>query len=256
MRRWLELAQAQRVQVVVPDVLQPLEEEVEIAVDGEMSARQAVAASGGELHDQLGARSGSAPRPSVSSRRSHAATLPSGEPEGTSAASAASVSPIGLQALCCARVIALTAVLAAPTAYAFDCAVAKKPATAGAAGMCDINTGEFTPLKNNPGSEERTHGGFIALTDGEVTTSTFAQAPQGVLSPVRPDGSQNDCDGKGLDPLEQASAPSGPNRLSLTEEEPRLAGAPSGPQEEPDVLAYASRRCMTATASGLSSMSR
>jgi hypothetical protein len=100
-------------------------------------------------------------------------------------------------------VIALAAVLAVPAAYAFDCAVAKKPATAGAAGIVDINTGEFTPLKNNPGSEERTHGGFIALTDGEFSTSTFAHAPQGVLPPARPGGSQNDCDGKGLESLEQ-----------------------------------------------------
>ena len=53
------------------------------------------------------------------------------------------------------------------------------------------------------GSEERTHGGFITLTNAEVTTSTFARAPQDVLPPVRPGGSQNDRDGTGLESLEQ-----------------------------------------------------
>lgn len=53
------------------------------------------------------------------------------------------------------------------------------------------------------GSEERTHRGFIALTNGEVTSSTFAHAPQGVLPPVRPGGWQNDCDGEGPESLEQ-----------------------------------------------------
>jgi hypothetical protein len=80
---------------------------------------------------------------------------------------------------------------------------ARRSARRHRARIVDINTGEFTPLKNNPGSEERTHGRFIALTNSEVTTSTFAHAPQGVLPPTRPDGSQNDCDGKGLESLEQ-----------------------------------------------------
>jgi hypothetical protein len=56
---------------------------------------------------------------------------------------------------------------------------------------------------NNPGSEQRTHGGPIAPTNVEVTTSTFVHAPHGVLPPTRPGGSQNDCDGKGLESLEQ-----------------------------------------------------
>jgi hypothetical protein len=88
-------------------------------------------------------------------------------------------------------------------AYAFDCAVAKKPATAGAVGQVDVTTGEFTPLKKNPGTEEKPHGGFVALTDGEnFSTSTFAHAPDGVLPPVREGGPQANCDGKGLESLE------------------------------------------------------
>ncbi len=99
-------------------------------------------------------------------------------------------------------VAALTLGSAAP-AYAHDCTVAKKPATAGAVGIVDVTTeeGEFTPLKKNPGTPERPHGGFIALTDGTQTTSTFLHAPQGVLPPTREGGSQYNCDGKGLDAL-------------------------------------------------------
>ena len=97
----------------------------------------------------------------------------------------------------------LVALVLAVPAQAFDCTVAKKPAGAGAVGVVDINTGEFTPTKNNPGTEEKPHGGFVVLTDGEtVTTSTFLHAPQGVLPPVREGGSQANCDGKGLDSLE------------------------------------------------------
>ena len=94
-------------------------------------------------------------------------------------------------------------VAAVPAGRAFDCAVANKPPLAGAVGLVDITTGEFTPTKNNPGTEEKPHGGFVVLTDGEtVTTSTFLHAPNGVLPPVREGGSQNNCDGKGLDSLE------------------------------------------------------
>ena len=65
---------------------------------------------------------------------------------------------------------------------------------AGAVGVVDINTGEFTPTKNNPGTEEKPHGGFVELTDGEtVNTSTFLHAPQGVMPPVREGGSQANC---------------------------------------------------------------
>jgi len=90
---------------------------------------------------------------------------------------------------------------AAPV-LAFDCSVAKKPAGAGAAVVVNITTDEVTPLKKNPGTEDQVHGGFIALTDGTFSTSTFAHAPQGVLPPVREGGPQANCDGKGLDSLE------------------------------------------------------
>ena len=100
-----------------------------------------------------------------------------------------------------ACVFALAMSMAAPV-FAHDCTVANKPPTAGAVGIVDINTGEFTPLKNNPGTEDKTHGAFIALTDGEFTTSTFVHPPQGVLPPAREGGSQHNCDGKGIDSLE------------------------------------------------------
>jgi hypothetical protein len=92
-------------------------------------------------------------------------------------------------------------VLAVP-AFAFDCVVAKKPPTAGAVALIDINTGETTFLKKNPGTEEKPHGAFVALTDGTITVSTFAHAPDGVLPPAREGGSQHNCDGKGIDSLE------------------------------------------------------
>jgi hypothetical protein len=92
--------------------------------------------------------------------------------------------------------------VAVPAALAFDCTVAKKPATAGAVGIVDITTDQFTPLKPNPGTEEKPHGAFVALTDGEITFSTFLHAPGGVLPPVREGGAQHNCDGKGLDSLE------------------------------------------------------
>jgi hypothetical protein len=107
--------------------------------------------------------------------------------------------PYRLLAVLCAVAVALA--VAVP-AYAFDCTVAKKPATAGAAAIVDFTTEEVTPLKPNPGTEEQIHGGFIALTDGTNTVSTFVHAPQGVLPPVREGGSQHNCDGKGLDSLE------------------------------------------------------
>jgi hypothetical protein len=100
-----------------------------------------------------------------------------------------------------ACVFALSMSMAAPV-FAHDCTVANKPPTAGAVGSVDINTGEFTPLKNNPGTEDQIHGAFIVLTDGEFTTSTFAHPPQGVLPPARDGGSQHNCDGKGLDSLD------------------------------------------------------
>ena len=108
-----------------------------------------------------------------------------------------------ISAVSCAAVVALA--LAVP-AHAFDCAVAKKPAEAGAVGIVDAND-DFTPLKPNPGTEEHAHGGFITFTDGETSASTFLHAPQGVLPPTRPGGSQHDCDGKGLESLEVCFAP-------------------------------------------------
>ena len=87
-----------------------------------------------------------------------------------------------------------------PSALAFDCAVAKKPAEAGAAVLFSGN--KVTPLKPNPGTEEKPHGAFFAFTEGEFSGSTFAHAPNGVLPPVREGGPQANCDGKGLDSLE------------------------------------------------------
>ena len=105
-----------------------------------------------------------------------------------------------ISALLGAATLALA--LAMP-AFAFDCSVAKKPPTAGAVGIVDTATGEFTPLKSNPGTEGQPHGGFVALTFGQTTVSTFLHAPDGVLPPVRPGGPQDNCDGKGLDSLEE-----------------------------------------------------
>lgn len=100
----------------------------------------------------------------------------------------------------CVFALALALGSAAP-AFAHDCAVAKKPAKAGAVGIVDIRDDSFTPLKKNPGSPDKPHGGFIALTDGTQSVSTFLHAPQGVLPPSREGGSQYNCDGKGLDSL-------------------------------------------------------
>jgi hypothetical protein len=105
-----------------------------------------------------------------------------------------------LKAFALLCVTTLVLVVAAP-AFGFDCTVAKKPATAGAVGIVDADD-NFTPLKPNPGTEEQPHGGFVAFTDGTITVSTFLHAPDGVLPPVREGGSQNNCDGKGLDSLE------------------------------------------------------
>jgi hypothetical protein len=95
-----------------------------------------------------------------------------------------------------------SALMLAVPAFAYDCTVAKKPPTAGAVAIVDINTGETTFLKRNPGTEEKPHGAFIALTDGSFTTSTFIHAPGGELPTAREGGSQHNCDGKGIDSLE------------------------------------------------------
>lgn len=96
--------------------------------------------------------------------------------------------------------VVLALALAVP-AQAFDCTVAKKPPTAGAVGVVNLDTGEFTQLKRNPGTEERPHGGFVVFTDGTISASTFLHAPGGVLPPVREGGPQENCDGKGLEAL-------------------------------------------------------
>jgi hypothetical protein len=88
----------------------------------------------------------------------------------------------------------------AGNALAFDCAVANKPATAGAVAIEGPGGTEF--LKPNPGTEDQPHGAFFAFTDGEQSASTFLHAPGGVLPPVREGGPQQDCDGKGLESLE------------------------------------------------------
>ena len=80
--------------------------------------------------------------------------------------------------------------------------MAKKPPTAGAVATVNENTGELTFLKNNPGTEEKPHGAFIAFTSGGVTVSTFLDAPGGVLPPAGEGGSQHNCDGKAIDSLE------------------------------------------------------
>ena len=108
--------------------------------------------------------------------------------------------PYRLSAALCVAAVAL---VAAVPAHAFDCTVAKKPVTAGAVGIVDITTDDFTPLKPNPGTDEQPHGGFVALTDGTNSTSTFLHAPEGVLPPVRDGGPQDNCDGKGLDSIEE-----------------------------------------------------
>jgi len=100
--------------------------------------------------------------------------------------------------LLCACTVVL--VVAAP-AFGFDCYVANKPPTAGAVGIVDAS-GNFTPLKPNPGTDAHPHGGFIAFTDGTNSASTFIHAPGGVLPPVREGGPQDNCDGKGLDALD------------------------------------------------------
>ena len=99
-----------------------------------------------------------------------------------------------------ACVFALAMGSAAPAAFAHDCFIAKKPATAGSVVEVNVTNGQETVLKNNPGTEDKSHGAFVALTDGATfSTSTFIKAPGGVLPPAREGGSQYNCDGKGID---------------------------------------------------------
>jgi hypothetical protein len=109
--------------------------------------------------------------------------------------------PYKISAALCVAAVAL---FAAVPAHAFDCSVAKKPTGAGSAGTLDLTTEQFTPSKNNPGSEEHIHGAFITLQNPDgATADTFVHAPQGVLPPVREGGPQDNCDHKGLDALDQ-----------------------------------------------------
>lgn len=94
-----------------------------------------------------------------------------------------------ITAAACAAALSLTCV---GPAAAFDCIVAKKPASAGAS----FDLASETPTKKNPGTFDQPHGAFYSF--GEEG-STFSHAPDGVLPPARPGGSQDNCDGKGLD---------------------------------------------------------
>jgi hypothetical protein len=101
-------------------------------------------------------------------------------------------------------VAGLAALAVAVPAFAFDCNVAKKPTGAGSAAIIDTETEAVTPTKPNPGTEEHIHGGFITLDFGEAGQfDTFVHAHQGVLPPVQPGGPQDNCDGKGLESIEE-----------------------------------------------------
>jgi hypothetical protein len=115
-------------------------------------------------------------------------------------------------------ILALVAALfaTASSAFAFDCNVANKPVGAGSVGTVNIDTGAFTPSKNNPGTDAA-HGAFVTLTgtapDGSTfTADTFVHAPTKAQAPfaepgVNPGASNQTnkgkgCDHKGLDTLE------------------------------------------------------
>lgn len=95
---------------------------------------------------------------------------------------------------------------------AFDCTVANKPPSAGSVGTVDVTTGQFTPTKPNPGTEQQPHGGFVELQGPGVDTSTFLHAPTNAQAPqavpgVNPGATKQEqqgrgCDGKGLDTLD------------------------------------------------------
>ena len=107
--------------------------------------------------------------------------------------------------------------ITASQALAFDCVVANKPTGAGSAATVNIDTGDVTFNKPNPGTEEQTHGGFVTLTgtlpSGDtLEVDTFANAPMKSKAPFAEPGvipgatkqeqKGNGCDGKGLDTLE------------------------------------------------------
>jgi hypothetical protein len=95
--------------------------------------------------------------------------------------------------------------------------VANKPTGAGSAVTINVDTGDLTANKPNPGTDQHVNGGFITLTgtlpDGTpVSVDTFAHAPTNAQAPfaepgVNPGASRQEqqgkgCDGKGLDTLE------------------------------------------------------
>ena len=86
-------------------------------------------------------------------------------------------------------------------ALAFDCLNPNKQAGAGSAFTIEVFNEEAppTPNKNNPGTFDRPHGGFITIQAGDITADTFSHK---VLPPVMPGGPHHNCDGKGLDSAE------------------------------------------------------
>ena len=98
-------------------------------------------------------------------------------------------------------------------AMAFECFVENKHAGGGSVGTVDTATGDFVPTKNNPGTEQKPHGGFVTLDfGGGQTGDIFVHIPQGgpnagnhEIPPVA-NGVQANCDGKGLGEL-SACAP-------------------------------------------------
>jgi len=98
-------------------------------------------------------------------------------------------------------------------ALAFECFVENKQAGGGSVGTVNIATEEFVPTKNNPGTEDQPHGGFVTLDFGSgQTVDVFLHVPQGgpnagnhEIPPVA-NGVQANCDGKGLGDL-SACAP-------------------------------------------------
>jgi hypothetical protein len=126
--------------------------------------------------------------------------------DGTSCSNTRRSSPFSLA-------LAGSLLASATSAFAFDCIVADKPTGAGSVATIDVNTGQVTPNKNNPGTEEKPHGGFVTLTGLPTgTVDTYAHAPTKAQAPqaqpgVNPGASKQEsqgrgCDGKGKDTIE------------------------------------------------------
>jgi hypothetical protein len=101
-------------------------------------------------------------------------------------------------------VCAFMGAVGVPAALAFDCNPPNKPVGAGSVATIDASTGDVESFnKPNPGSGEQIHGGFLTIDfGGGLQFDTFVHAPQGELPPVREGGSQDNCDGKGLDAID------------------------------------------------------